>query len=402
MQNYDNKLVKNNKYLLIAALIISVIEVSFIVFYHFYSGFHRSVVGEYFSAARNWINGNPIYIIDSIGGFNYFPQAAILFISFALFPLKVCILLWLFLNACLLWLGDYLIVKQFKVFYASEGSKFTPKIYLFWMIIWCFSLGFSALRNGQMNLFIMILTLFVVYCLQNKKDGWVSVWLNLGLALKPTMIILYLLILGCRPKILPKLLLGLVIVIGFPFLTQSPNYVISQYHDSWLNFTSTINLGVETSNWASLFNALKVFHLGLSHIVIDLVIVVMALVTYGYTLFLYKRHDFKMWVWSLACIATIYLLLFNPRTENNGYILIAPFLGYAIASAWSYKRFGFVISLFIMGILIALNYDISRLLIHGTTSWISPLVTVIFTMYWILVIDLKMFSLKNRVIIYAR
>ena len=386
-----------NKTWLKWVLAFVILEIILVLVFHFSSGFHRTVLGAYYGASTSWIHGKPIYDIGTIGGFNYFLQSAILFIPFALLPFRACVLLWFFINVGLLWLGVYLVASQFEKSQCGPSSKGSFNIYLFWMILLCLGLGFSALRNGQMNLFIMILTLFVVYCLQNKKDGWVSVWLNLGLALKPTMIILYLLILGCRPKILPKLLLGLVIVIGFPFLTQSPNYVISQYHDSWLNFTSTINLGVETSNWASLFNALKVFHLGLSHIVIDLVIVVMALVTYGYTLFLYKRHDFKMWVWSLACIATIYLLLFNPRTENNGYILIAPFLGYAIASAWSYKRFGFVISLFIMGILIALNYDISRLLVHGTTSWISPLVTVIFTMYWILVIDLKMFSLKNRV-----
>ena len=78
MKNNDNKLVKNNKSWLIAAIIISVIEVGFIIFYHFHSGFHRSVVGIYFDAARDWINGVPIYIIDFVGGFNYFLQSAIL------------------------------------------------------------------------------------------------------------------------------------------------------------------------------------------------------------------------------------------------------------------------------------------------------------------------------------
>jgi alpha-1,2-mannosyltransferase len=386
-----DKLNKSRSWL-IWIIVISLIEVIFIVFYHFHSGFHRTVLGAYYGASTSWIHGRPIYDIGTIGGFNYFLQSAILFIPFALLPFRVCVLLWFFINVALLWLGVYLVVSQFDKSQCGHYKKGAFNLYLFWMMLWCLGLGFGALRNGQMNMFIMILTLFVVYCLQNKKDGWVSVWLNLGLALKPTMIILYLLILGCRPKIFPKLLLGLVIVIGFPFLTQSPNYVISQYHDSWLNFTSTITLGVETTNWASIFNALKVFNLGLPKRVVDLVIVVMALLTYGYTLFLYRRHGFKAWVWSLACMATIYLLLFNPRTENNGYILIAPFLGYLIASAWSHKRFWLVTSLFIMGLLIALNYDISRNLIHGTTSWVSPLVTVVFVIYWICFVDFRRFK----------
>jgi len=255
--------------------------------------------------------------------------------------------------------------------------------------MWCLGLGFSGLRNGQMNVFIMILTLFVAYSLQRKKDGWVCFWLNLGLALKPTMIILYLLVLGCRPKVFPKLLLGLIIVMAFPFLTQSPNYVISQYSDSWLNFISTVNIGVKTTNWASIFDCLKVLNLGLSHNLVNIIIVMMVLLTYCYALFLYKRNNFQSWCWSLACIATMYLLLFNPRTESTGYILLAPFIGYAIADAWQYKKFGRVISVFIMGVLIELNYDISRHLIHGTTSWVAPLVTVVFAVYWICYVDLR-------------
>jgi alpha-1,2-mannosyltransferase len=395
MQNNDNKLVKNNKSWLIAAIIISVIEVGFIIFYHFHSGFHRTVVGSYFDAAINWIHGNPIYIIDFVGGFNYFIQSAILFIPFALFPLRVCILLWLFLNVYLLWLSVSLIVKNFK----KNNSHFIPRLYLFWMLVWCLGLGFSGLRNGQMNLFIMILTLFVAYSLQRKKDGWVCFWLTLGLALKPTMIILYLLVLGCRPKVFPKLLLGLIIVMAFPFLTQSPNYVISQYYDSWLNFTSTVNIGVNSTNWASFFDCLKVLNLGLSHNLVNIIIVMMALLTYFYALFLYKRNNFHNWCWSLACIATIYLLLFNPRTESTGYILLAPFIGYAIANAWQYKKYFRVIFVFSTGVLIALNYDISRHLIHGTTSWVAPLVTAVFAIYWIFYVDLSITEKSNEKII---
>ena len=265
-KTYDNKLVKNNKSWLIAAIIILVIEVSFIVFYHFHSNFHRSVVPSYFGAALGWMDAKPLYIGFTGGGFIYLPQSAILFIPFALFPLRVCILLWLFLNVYLLLLSIYLIVKQSKLL----NSKLNSNLYLFWIILWCLGLGFGVLRNGQMSLMVVILTLFVVYCMQRKKDCWTSVWLNLGLALKPTMIIFYLLVAGCRPKILPKLLLGLVIIMAFPFLTQSPNYVISQYYGYWIQFNSAVNMGVNSTNWASFFNALKVFHLGLSHDLVNI------------------------------------------------------------------------------------------------------------------------------------
>ena len=102
-----------------------------------------------------------------------------------------------------------------------------------------------------------------------------------------------------------------------------------------------------------------------------------------------KKIDFKSWVWSLAFMSVVYLLLFNPRTESNGYILLAPFLGYAFTEAYMSKNYIRVLLLTVMGFMIALNYDISRHLITGTTSWVAPLVTVIFVIYWIYFVDFK-------------
>ena len=203
------------------------------------------------------------------------------------------------------------------------------------------------------------------------------------------MIVLYLLVLGSRPRLCLKVLLGLILVLIFPFCFQSTHYVIQQYYDSWLNFTSTINIGVHTKIGECLFDAIKVFGLGLSHGVINIVILFMAVVTYIYVLYMSKKIDFKSWVWSLAFMSVVYLLLFNPRTESNGYILLAPFLGFAFTEAYLSKNYNRVLLLSVIGFMIALNYDISRNLIMGTTSWVAPLVTVIFVIYWIYFVDFR-------------
>lgn len=364
------------------------VDIILIVFYHFHSGFDRTVLVAYDNASKHWVNGEQIYLVSSAGGFNYFIQAAILFIPFSLLPFKLGVIIWFLLNISMLFIGVLLVSKNFSY---SKNSLF-----VFWMIISSLIVGFSSFRNGQANATIMIFTLFVVYCLQNKKDGWISFWLNLGLAIKPTMIILYLLVLGCRLRLWWKLLLGFIIMLAFPFITQSTGYVLDQYHQSWLNFVNTINIGVNSTNWASLFGALKAFNIGLTHTATNVVILVMALLTYVYAIYLYNRHDFKTWAWSLASMATIYLLLFNPRTENNGYVLIAPFLGYAIASAWQSKSFGKVIFLMFIGVLTALSYDISKSIIPGANSWVAPSATFLFAVYWVIFVDFKMFSLKNR------
>jgi alpha-1,2-mannosyltransferase len=378
-----------NKTWLKWALAFFILEIILVFVFNFRSEFSRTVFGNYYYAAIKWIDGQSLYAGETGGGFIYLLQSAILFVPFTLLPFKISLLFWFVLNICLIWLGVYLVLTQIKLSKDDLNKDFSINFYFFWMLILTLILGFSALRNGQATVMCLNLTLFSIYCLQKKKYGWTSVWLNLGLAFKPTMLIFYLLVLGCCPKIWWRLLLGLVVVAFVPFLIQSPEYVMQQYLDYYKQFIMVMDVGADTANWASLFSALEVFHLKLSHLAINLVIVIIALLTYGYALFLYRKHDFKAWVWSLACMATIYLLLFNPRTENNGYILLAPFLGYLIANAWSYKRFWLVTSLFIMGLLIALNYDISRNLIHGTTSWVSPLVTVVFVIYWVYFVDFR-------------
>ena len=378
-----------NKTWLKLALAFFILEIILVFVFHFRSDFHRTVFGNYYYAAIEWINGQPLYAGESGAGFIYFLQSAILFTPFTLLSFKVGLLFWFVLNLCLLWLGVYLVLTQIKVSQDALKKGFSINFYFFWMLIWTLMLGFSSLRNGQATTMCLILTLFSIYCLQQKKYGWTSVWLNLGLAFKPTMLIFYLLVLGCCPKIWWRLLLGLVVAAFLPFLIQSPEYVMQQYLDYCKQFIMVMDVGADTGNWASLFSALEVFHLKFSHLAINLVVVIMALLTYGYALFLYRKHDFKAWVWSLACMATIYLLLFNPRTENSGYILLAPFLGYVIVQAWQVRHFGKVIALFVMGILIGLNYDISRSLIHGATSWVSPLVTVVFVIYWICFVDFR-------------
>lgn len=56
----------------------------------------RSVYPSYQNGSLNWLAGNTLHSGDGVGGFVYLPQAAVLFIPFALLPRTLAEILWRF------------------------------------------------------------------------------------------------------------------------------------------------------------------------------------------------------------------------------------------------------------------------------------------------------------------
>jgi hypothetical protein len=46
-----------------------------------------------------------------------------------------------------------------------------------------------------------------------------------------------------------------------------------------------------------------------------------------------RRYDAARGAFLCMLLAAVYLLLFNPRTESNSYVLLAPFIGVLVADA---------------------------------------------------------------------
>ena len=69
------------------------------------SGSHRTVVPNYRVGALDWFTSRPLYDGAGVGGFVYFPQAAILFMPFAALPPLVSEVIWRLVNIGVLALG---------------------------------------------------------------------------------------------------------------------------------------------------------------------------------------------------------------------------------------------------------------------------------------------------------
>ena len=158
-------------------------------------------------------------------------------------------------------------------------------------------------------------------------------WLAAGLfglatALKPLGIVLFLLTPLVYAPMRWRLPLVFLALLAAPFLFGAPAYVISQYREAWHNLQACAV--VSEHRFADINGILRTLNLAFGPDASKLVRVGAG----GLTALLWwwggrrlREPMAGLWLYALA---TAYLMLFNPMTEENSYVILAPAL-----AAWA-------------------------------------------------------------------
>ena len=336
----------------------------------------RSVTHHYRDASISWEKGQALYVTDNNEhgvkgrGFLYLPQAALLFTPFAKLPVSIGEILWRIFSLGLFAIG----LAQLARLGHPEKNYFSL------MTILSIPLAVSSARNGQMNIIMTAFFMFAATSLVAEKWWHTGFYLTLSLVLKPIAIV-YLLLVGALYKPVRKpLFVCLIIMLLFPFLTQKPDYVLQQYKDCMQMFVYASNVGSTHTSYPHFFNMLLQFNIQLDPMVQNIIRALFALATCYLGFIAKKRFDpatASVWIFILA---TGYLALFNPRTEYNSYIILAPALGYVIAHSIfseANKIKSIILMMIYMGILF--GDDLIQLMNHHhRITLIAPLATTIF------------------------
>ncbi len=359
-------IVKQRAWLLWCLLMITAITSSWA------GHFHRSVTHAYRSGALHWLHGLALYSGNG-KGFIYFPQSAILYIPFASVSIPANIIVWCLLSVSLFAYGIYRLLDFVPLQYRER--------FFFIMTLIAVPIAFSDARNGQMNLIMAALMFLATTMLVNKQWNKTALFLMLAFALKPISIVLVLLFAVLYPRLLWRVALGMVILFMMPFLTQDPGYVWSQYHAAMdmLHIASHVGSS-ESTHWAQLFNVLAQVHWDVSQVQQRIWRIVAAFVTLTIAYYCKRKYPKEQAPFWILLLAMNYLMLFNPRTENNTYAILAPLIGYFAAYYFVLKRqvvYGAVYVALAVAILFASN--IGSWIIPGQHSWVTPLVALIFT-----------------------
>lgn len=278
--------------------------------------FHRSVTPLYHEAARNWWKGENLYVGPS--GMNYLPQFAVLFTPFHALPVPLGDILWRLCAAGLLANGLWRLVQQ-------RFGNDAPRVFLCVTVI-SLPLSLPALQNGQANAMFGALTLQAAAALADRRWSAAAVWALLALAVKPLGVVLLLLAPVVYAPMRWRITLGLLILAASPFLFAPTAYVVGQYRGAARNLQACSV--VAEHRFADISGILGTFRLEMPPLLSKGVRVcaggiVLALWWLGAP----RLAEPVKAIWLLALV-TGYLMLFNPMTEANSYVILAPALAW--------------------------------------------------------------------------
>ncbi len=300
----------------------------------------------YRDGALLWLKAAPLYD-DSGHGFIYLPQSAALFTPFAMLPESVGSVLWRPINVGVFAVGAYGISSLASHRYRE--SVFLP------VTILSVLMSASAAKLGQMNLIITGLMMLALVDL-TKNNWWLTACLLvLAFALKPLSIVLILLLSVLYPRTIIPFITLLALLIKAS--TVGEQYVNPFAQVFWM----MRDFGVTTPETVQL-----------------LIRICFALLTLGACWWIQHRstpHTFAIYLYTLS---VCYLLLFNPRTENNTYAILAPALG--VFAAWSFQSAGRAYGYSYLAIIFLYLFSnrIGKWLIGEPTMWIKPLLCIVF------------------------
>lgn len=283
----------------------------------------RTVTPEYREAALEWWSGKDIYEVR-MHGYLYLPHCAVIYTPYALLPPRLGEPLWRLTGLGLFAWGIWRLSGLFG------GTRKG-----WWFLISTVAMvpaSFSAARNGQTNLAMAALLSLAAFDLGRHAWNRASLSLLLSLALKPLGLVPCLLAGGSYLSTMTwRLVLGFLILGGIVFLHFDPGFVARQYG----LFVETMMIAGNPHQklFCDLHGMLRHFGTPLPDLVMTAVRALAALGTLVVARIALRRYEAARGAFVCMLLAAWYLLLFNPRTETNSYVLIAPFVGLLVASA---------------------------------------------------------------------
>ena len=326
----------------------------------------HTTMPTYRQASTQWWQGVDPYSLDSHGGFLYFPQAAFLFTPFNVLPFFAGEILW---RASTFGLFAYALVRINTVFLAGTARS------LLILSLLAIPSAFASLRNAQFDL--PLAALIVLAAAEIAAQRWTpaAAWLCIALALKPLAVVPMLLFGALYWKLIPRLVVGMLIVLALPFLHWSPAYVAHEY----VRCFQTLVWAAKTDEpkFSDLAALLSQAHVYPPESLKTAVRALYALVYLGLGSMALRRLDPIAAAWTIGALSADYLMLFNPRTETCSYVFLGPFvasLALFYAPQPQHKWLAYALGLAALG----LACDAIPI-VHGLTDrWLKPLIALLF------------------------
>ena len=329
----------------------------------------HTVTPEYRQASQKWWAATEsLYNMSQIG-YLYLPQEAMIFTPFALLPKRVGEPLWRWAGLALLATGLWRVADLLN-------SNDRARLFLVATLLVIPS-ALSSASNGQVNLPLAGLMLLTVAELAQTRWNFVTLWLVIAILLKPIALAPALLAAACFAPLRLRLVGGLILALAAAYLHPSPAYVTGEYHHFLQKF-ALAGQPLVKDNFSDFFGMLWHWGIHPAPLVITGIRALAAALTLLFALLAMQRfRDNRiLQAFAVMLLAALFLMLFNPRTEENSFVMLAGFT--ALLSARDFvigddKR-GKWLALFTL-LLAVENYGF---IYHLTRIWFKPLISFAF------------------------
>ncbi|QQE12235.1 DUF2029 domain-containing protein [Planctomycetota bacterium] len=356
------------------------------------SGFEHTVTGAYARGSVRWLLGMDLYS-EGMHGFLYLPHAAIFYSPFAVMPAWLGEPLWRVLMIGSFAYGIYALAGELEKRYVANLFTVSSLVAL--------PMVLDSARNGQMTLLLTGLMLLATRDLLRKEYGFMTVWLVLGFALKPLIVVMFMLIGGVYARTMLRLAIGLVVMFVLPMLMASPSYVLAQY----VGFIGKSSVATDPyellySRFCDVFGMLRAWGMPVNGELQTLVRIFVALAVWGVCYCGRRMWGHHLGACLILTFSICYLMLFNPRTEINTYSMLSVVLGIYVGWAIILNKQTIIGGCLIaFAVMIAFSYEVVHQLTPGREYWLPPLLTCVFTGYvlFLMVFDIRPVVKVDRV-----
>jgi hypothetical protein len=272
----------------------------------------RTVTPEYRKASEKWWASEP-GVYPKRNGFLYLPQAAIFYTPFRVLPKRVGEPLWRLvmigsLAGALWWAAKSLDKKNRGVIFLLATLLVIPSC-------------LASARNGQVNMPLAALYLLAALCVSSGRWWAAAACFAVSLGLKPISLAPMLLAGAAFPRLRLPMAAFTGLLLLLPFAHPDPTYVAIQYQDFVRCFLQAGRPSGHT--WCDLAGMLRTFGLQPGDDFMWAVRIAAALATLAISLRIARHADRLRAALGVTLAGAIYLMLFNPRTETNSYVILA-------------------------------------------------------------------------------
>jgi len=326
----------------------------------------RTATIEYQKASTRWWDSDNLY--KGKNNYLYLPQAAIIYTPFNILPDRLGEPLWR-----MVCLGSLAFALWAAARHLAPDRTATVFLAATLLVLPC---SLASARNGQVNMPLAAIYLLTAIALSRHRWHFAAILLALSLALKPISIVPILLCGVLFPRTILPLILWLAVMFATAYLHPDPKYVTGQYQIFWEKLTGS-SAKPTGQTWSDFAGMLDKFHLSIPQTAQTLIRAGAAVVTFGLCLLaVWKTSDALRRALTVMFFAVIYLMLFNPRTEMNSYIILGIFIATLGAYAAIVQRSP-VATLSWLAVAILLGTENYGYPIYPLTNlWLKPLVTL--------------------------